>query len=174
MQTLDVQHLSYLGPARVERVDGGRLLLNLDDVQAWAVSAVGYPYRFEAGDTVLAISGRDEWYVIGVLKGTGRTCFQVEGDLQLVAPHGSIEMIAGKGVSIKSPEINFIGSRVMLIAKQVTQHVHDVAIHVKNCYEMIAGRFTGRVEGSYRVEAEKIDQRAEGDVKIDGRKIHLG
>jgi hypothetical protein len=174
MQTLDVQQSSYLGPASVERVDGHRVLLNLNEVQAWAVSAVGYPYRFQAGDMVLAIGGRDEWYVIGVLSGSGRTCFHVEGDLQLIAPWGSIEMVAAKGVSIKGPDITLVGSRVTLIARQLSQRVQELTTHVKNCYDVIAARFTGRVEGSYRLQAEKIVQRAEGDVKIDGRKIHLG
>lgn len=174
MQTLDLQQANQLGPASVERVDANRVLLNLNDVQAWATSAIGYPYRFEVGDMVLAIGGSDEWYVIGVLSGSGKTCFHVQGDLQLNAPQGSIEMIGGKGVSIKSPEITLIGSRLTLIAKQLSQRVGELATHVKNGYEFVAARFTGRVAGSYRVHAEKIVQRAEGDVKIDGRKIHLG
>ena len=174
MQTLDLQRSNHLGPASVERVDGSRVLLNLNDVQAWAVSAIGYPYRFQAGDMVLAIGGNDDWYVIGVLSGSGKTCFHVEGDLQLIAPQGSIEMIAAKGVSIKSPDITLIGSRLTFIAKQLSQRVQELSTHVKDCYDMIAARFTGRVEGSYRLHAEKIVQRADDDVKIDGRKIHLG
>lgn len=174
MQTLDLQQSNHLGPATVERVEGTRVLLNLNDVQAWAVSAVGYPYHFQVGDVVLAIGGRDDWYVIGILNGSGKTCIHVEGDLQLIAPQGSIEMIAAKGVSIKSPDITLIGSRVTLVAKQLSQRVQELTTHVKHCYEMIAARFTGRVEGSYRLHADKIVQQAEGDVKIDGRKIHLG
>jgi hypothetical protein len=174
MQTLDLQQSNFLGPASVERVEGTRVLLNLNNVQAWASNAIGYPYRFQAGDVVLAIGARDDWYVIGVLSGSGKTCFQVEGDLQLIAPQGSIEMIAGKGVSIKSPDIMLIGSRLTLVAKQLSQRVQELTTHVKNFYEMIAGRFSGQIEGSYRMHAQKIVQQAEGDVKIDGRKIHLG
>jgi len=174
MHALDLQQSNHLGPASVERVDGNRLLLNLNDTQAWAFSAIGYPYHFQAGDVVLAIGGGDDWYVIGILSGSGKTCFQVEGDLQLLAPQGSIQMIAGRGVSINSPDITLIGSRLTLVAKHLSQRVQELTTHVKKCYDLIAARFTGRVEGSYRVQAEKIVQRAEGDVKIDGRKIHLG
>jgi hypothetical protein len=174
MKTLSTQQDLFLGPGRVERVDGNRLLLSMPNTQAWAFSAVGFPYRFERDDVVLAIGNRDEWYIIGVLSGKGKTSFHVAGDLQLHAPRGSIELIGARGIFLKSNNVSIVASRLNLVVRRLSQRFDDMRTWIKNNYELFASRCTTRVAGSYRISANKIVERAEGDVKIDGKRIHLG
>src|SRR5208337_4251138 len=92
------------GPARVLQTASDRVQLELPDEFVWARVALAFPYQLVAGDSVLAIGQDGEWYVIGVLHGSGPTTLTVPGDLKLQA-RGAIEMTASKGVCIKSPTV---------------------------------------------------------------------
>lgn len=172
--TLEMRLENFLGAAKVERVDGNRVLLVQQDQQVWAASAIGYPYQFQPNDEVLVIGQREDWYVIGVLAGHGKTSFQVPGNLQIHAPQGSIELIASKGISMRSPSISLVAAQLNLAAKKMSQRYDQVKLWVKQNFDVIANRMTTKVDQSYRLSADKIVERAKGDVKIDGNKIHLG
>ncbi|QDV25614.1 DUF3540 domain-containing protein [Aureliella helgolandensis] len=174
MQAAQVPMTEFLGAARVVRIDGARLLLMMNETQAWASNAIAYPYDFQVDDMVLAIGQKDDWFVIGVLQGSGKTTLHVPGNLQLMAPNGSIEMVASRGVSIRSPTVNIVATQLNLAAKKLNERFEQARLWVKESYEIMTKRMTTRAEGSYRLNADKIVERAKGDVKIDGKKIHLG
>jgi hypothetical protein len=174
MHTDQLANTQFLGAARILRMDGARLLLAINDQQAWACSAVGYPYSFQIDDVVLAIGQLDEWYVIGVLHGTGKTSLQVPGDLQLVSPTGSIELIAAKGITLRSPAVQIVATRLQITAKKLRERFEQASRWVTGGFDIVAKRMTTRVSQGYRLNAGKIVERAVGDVKIDGNKIHLG
>lgn len=174
MHTTQLPGTQFLGPARVVRVEGTRLLLCVNATQVWARTAVGYPYAFQADDEVLTIGQHDDWYVIGVLHGSGKTTLQVPGNLQLLAPQGSIEMVAARGISLRGPRISLAAIDLNLVAKRFNQRFEQAKLWVKGRLEVVAQRMSTKVDHSYRLHAGKIVERAEGDVKIDGQKIHLG
>ncbi len=173
MQTI-LQQSNFIGPATVDRSEAGRVLLRVNDAQVWAIPALAYSYSFECEDTVLVIGQNDDWYVIGVLKGRGKTSFHVQGDLQFVSTQGSIDLIAPKGISIKSNRITLMASQLSILAKRLSQRLQSLRTNVKNGVTLVAARVSNTVSGSHRLKAGKIVERADGDVKIDGRKIHLG
>src|SRR3954470_18360721 len=82
---------TYLGPAVVYDVADNRVQLEFPDELPWAVSALAYPYQPCKGDTVLAAGQGRNWYVIGILKGTGKTTLTVPGDFEIRAPKGRIK-----------------------------------------------------------------------------------
>jgi len=174
LPTLELRQENFLGPARVERIEGNRVLLVLHDQQVWAASAIGYPYQFQPDDEVLVIGQREDWYIIGVLAGHGKTSFHVPGNLQIHAPQGSIELIAAKGISMRSPSISIVAARLNLAAKKMSERYDQLKVWVKQNFDVVANRMTTKVDQSYRLSADKIVERAKGDVKIDGNKIHLG
>jgi hypothetical protein len=174
VSTVEARHEHFLGPARVERVEGNRVLLALQNQQVWATSAVGYPYQFQLNDEVLAIGQNEDWYIIGILAGHGKTSFHVPGNLQIHAPQGSIELIASKGISMRSPSIRIVASQLCLAAKRMNERFEQMKVWVKKSYDVVSNRMTTKVDQSYRLTADKIVERAKGDVKIDGNKIHLG
>jgi hypothetical protein len=171
---LELEHATHLGPARVLQTAGNRIQIELPDEIAWAVSALAFPYQPAVGDDVLTIGQAGSWYVIGVLRGTGKTTFTVPADLELRAPRGSIELVSAKEIRLKSPEVGITANKLSLLAQSVFESFVRATRWVKETFQLRAGRLRARVESTYDLKAERILERAEGDVKIDGRKIHLG
>lgn len=164
----------YLGPARVLKTKGRRLLLELPEENIWAQSAIIYPYKPVPGDTVLAIGQDGDFYMIGILTGTGKTTFSAPGDIKFSAPSGHIDMVSAKGFRLRSPQVKLISDNLEFTAKTIVEKFDSARRWVKNTFKLRAGRVSTQVESTYRIKAEKIVERAKGDVKIDGNKIHLG
>src|SRR5947209_7388200 len=116
---LELETITYLGPARVLQVADQQLLLELPDARAWGQTALAYPYQPEPGDSVLAIGHEDHWYVIGVLEGKGATSFTAPADLRLLAPRGKIELMSSGGVSIRSTTVQIAADRLEITARAV-------------------------------------------------------
>ncbi len=165
---------TYLGPARVRRIVGTRIQLEFPDESPWALLALAYPYQPVVGDTVLAAGQGENWYVIGVLQGTGKTTLMVPGDFAIMAPRGHVSIIAGKGFQVKSPEVKITAGKLELAAKRVMEHFVDATRWVKETFQIRAGHVRTDVEGDYQVRATRINERAVEDVRIDGEKINLG
>jgi len=164
----------HLGPARVREVAGNRVQLEFPDALPWAVIALAYPYRPSIGDVVLATGQGQNWYVIGILQGTGKTTLIVPGDFEVLAPRGQINLVAGKGIRVKGPEVSIMAGKLELVAKRVTEYFTDATRWVKKTWQLRAGRARTEVENDYRVKAKRIVEWAEEDVRIDGNKINLG
>ncbi len=174
MTTLALEHTTYLGPARVLRVAGGQVQIELAEEVAWATVALGFPYQTVEGDYVLAIGKSGAWYVIGVMRGRGPTTLTVPGDLLFRAPHGRIEFAATEGITLTSRNVTVTSGRLEILAETVVQRFGRAACWVRDAFQFRAGRMRTRVDGAYDVHAGRIAVRANRDVKIDGDKIHLG
>ena len=165
---------TYLGPAKIGLAAGRRVRLDFPDQQVWALLALASHYEPVAGDSVLAISQDDNWYVIGVLEGHGLTRFTAPSDVEICAPRGKISLTAAKGVSIQSPEVKVTAIKLELFAKSVFQRCSDATTWVKNNFQLRAERLHTRIGSTFDLKAKRIVQRAEEDVRIDGDKIRLG
>jgi hypothetical protein len=165
---------AFLGPARVCEVSGNQVQLEFPDELPWAILALAYPYQPAVGDNVLAAGQGQNWYVIGVLQGTGKTTFAVPGDFEVLAPRGRISLIAGKGFLVKSPEVKITAGKLEVVARRVLERFSDATRWVKGAWKIRAGQVRTRVGGDYQINADRIIERADRDVRIDGDKIHLG
>lgn len=165
---------TYLGPARVLQAADNQLLLELPDARAWARTALAYPYQPEPGDTVLAVGLEDQWYVIGVLEGTGVTIFAAPADLRLLAPQGKIELVSAEGVSLCGPAVRIVADRLEVTARVVLEKFGAACRWVTGLFQVRAGQWLTSVQETYRLRAGRITERAREDVHIDGRKINLG
>jgi len=172
MLTLD--QTTFLGPAPVLRSEGDRFQLDIGEHYCWAQSALAFPYVPAIGDVVLAIGQGDQWYVVGVLQGCGKTNLVVPGDLRISAPRGSIELDAAKGIRLRSPAVKIMADSLDVIAKSVFESFTEATRWVKKTFQLRLGRLRTQVDGEYDLKASKIKERADGDVRIDGQKIHLG
>jgi uncharacterized protein DUF3540 len=172
---LELEQQTRLTSARVLLVEGNRVQLELPDrLLQWAVVALAYPYEPVGGDRVLAIGQDGDWYVIGVLQGSGRTSMTVPGDLCFRAPFGAIELTAARCVTIKSPAVQIMAVKLEVLARSVFERFTHATRRVTETFEIRAGRLRARVNRTYDIKAERILERADGDVKIDGRQIKLG
>jgi hypothetical protein len=171
---LELEQQARLGQASIVKVDSGRVQLEFPDERAWAMVALAYPYFPAIGDRVLAIGQDGSWYVIGVLKGSGKTTLTVPGDLSIQAPFGAMEFTAAHGVKIKSPVVQIVATKLDVVAQAIFERFTHATRWVKETFQIRSGRFRTRVDGTYDVKADRIVERAEGDVKIDGQQIKLG
>ena len=163
-----------LGPARVLKAAGQRVLVELGDEEVWAQMALAYPYQPAPHDVLLTIRQQDDCYVIGVLQGQGVTSLVVPGDLSFQAPRGVIRLSAGHGVEIKSDQVRITANKLELFARSVLERFTVATRWVREAFHLRAGRVRTTVDAEYRLHAGRLVERAEADVKIDGEKIHLG
>jgi hypothetical protein len=161
-----------LGPARVTAIHDDTMRVLTEAGEADAVLALAYPYAPEVGDIVLVI-GEDQRYVIGVLRGRGKSRFVAPGDLELHA-RGEVQIFGERGVEIRSPRLLLRADKVETIAQVILERAHNAYRWVKDLVQTYAGRQRTVVEGSSLLNAERILERAEKEVKIDGSKVLLG
>jgi len=166
--------LTGIGPAIVVERDCQRVLLEMKGQRSWAIMALGYRYEASPGDKVLVANQGEDWYVIGVLEGSGKTAFVAPGDMELRAPQGKIELVAAERVGIRSPLIKLTSKNLEFIADKALQKYHVLDQWVRDSLLTSAGMACHRVAKTYRMQAGKIIQRAKGVVKIDGDQIKLG
>jgi uncharacterized protein DUF3540 len=164
----------YLSPGRVLETDGGRVLVGLPEAKAWAISAMGAHYRPCPGDIVLAIGNGESCYIIGIIQGTGNTIISVPADLSLIVPNGSVNIVAARGVNVRSERIKLHASSIEIIARSLFEKAGTAYKWVKEGLNLRLGRLRARIKGTYDIGADRIVEKAKGGVTIDGSSINLG
>jgi uncharacterized protein DUF3540 len=161
-----------VGPASVRGVEGNRVLLSLPQGDAEAELALAYPYSPKKGDVVLVL-GRDELYIIGVLRAQGASRISLPGDVVLEAG-GKLQLKAGVAVEIESLEVRVRADRFETVARAVFERVMDAYRWASGVIQTSAGRTRTLVTGTATLQAERIVATATKDVRIDGERINLG
>lgn len=165
---------SFFGPAHILAVEGRTVLLTHDDGPRRARLALAQSYRAVAGDEVLAIGRGDDWYVIGLLQGSGETVLTAPGDITIAAPTGRVEIMARDGVSLKGSLVELVAEKLEFTARHSFERFTDLTQWVTDAVHKRLGRERTHVEGDYDLKAGRITELADDDVSIDGRKIYLG
>lgn len=177
--------------ARVARVDGGSVLLQIEKepppAQVWATPALAHVYAPLAGDRVIAIGAAAEegsdgagtevaggWYVIGVLEAHGATEITAVGDLRLRSLTGSVELTGARGVAVRGPLLSITVDAVQTVARTVSETCVEAMRWVKERLDVRAGRSQTVVDGVCRTKAERVIVRTDREIKLDGDTIHLG
>lgn len=160
------------GPAVVIAIDGDRLTLERDGRTCEASLALAVPYGPEPGDVVLAI-GEDPAWVIGVVRGRGRTTFAAPGDLHIRA-EGRVEIEGAAGLELRGPRIVMKADRLETLARDVFERCVNAYRWVRELLQTQGGRVRTVVEDQYSVHARRIVETADKDVRIDGERIRLG
>ncbi len=166
--------LTVLEPAKVKEVLGARVRLGFPDRDAWAILATPYPYRPVEEDVVLAIGQEDDFYVIGVIEGAGKTTFTAPGNLDFRAPQGTIAFESPQGIRFRAGTIDLQAREMDVVAETRTENLGNAYCWVHDAYQFRAGAERHVVKGNYRIMAERIVECAKKDVNIDGEKINLG
>ena len=124
------------------------------------------------------------------------------GNLSLQAPEGDVEIVAGRKVTLKAPDVSLTSERAKMlvgeaelrgirvtaaveqvfvvaerleqVASSVFQRAKRVMRHVEDLEQLTAGRVRTIVEGAYSVKSERASIQAKDEVKIDGERVHLG
>lgn len=177
--------IDYLGPAtvlaaRTTDVDvalpGGR--------RVRAEIALAQPYEAAVGDVLLVISGRGEGddalvegggaYVLGVLRGRGRSVVELPGDVELRAVGGTLRLHGDRGVAIEGPQLEVRVDKVQVFADSVLRTARTVVEKVSELWTLHAGEAHRITEGADVTQAGSATLLTEDKVCINGKEIHLG
>jgi hypothetical protein len=167
-----VESAVRVGPATVRALRNDRVILLTPSGETEAELALAYPYHPVPGDIVLTLAG-EKVYVIGVLRGQGKTTLSMAGNVEIRAG-GSLDLVAERAVTIRSPQVTLRADRLETVARAAFERFVDSYRWVKDLYQVAAGRSRLLVDGTTTVQAERIVERARQDVSIDGSRINLG
>lgn len=177
---------TYLGPARITPAEGprGKVHVRLPSGdEAWARVALAGTYEPAAGDEVLVI-GQDtsELFVIGVLRGSGRTTLSVPGDLAIIARQGGITLSARRGVQIKSeqaieaeaPLVRLKAGKLETVATRIVQTAHELYGWFTGLWQLKSHRLRAVADTTAHLKGEEMHIRANKEVYVNGETVNLG
>lgn len=160
------------GPATVLRTQGARLRVLRDGRELEALNALAFPYAPGQGDVVLVI-GEEPAYVIGVLQAQGDMKLQFPANVHMHAK-GAFQFSSGERIELQAPEAKVTAGKWEVVARTLSEKVHNAVRWVKDLASLKAGRRKVSVEGANIERAERHLLKAKKEVRVNGERIHLG
>jgi hypothetical protein len=165
----------YLGPAEVIATRPDQLELRLPTGRlVRARSALAFPYEAAVGDELLVIGEASEHYVIGVLRGRGRTELAFDGDVDLRSRDGRVRISGDRGVSLEGPEVDVHAERYSVFAELASTVVSNLRQSVRELFTLRAKEHHTMVERDLLQHSKRARVVAEEKVTVNGKEIFLG
>ena len=174
---LDAEALDgrFLGPAQVTGCGAARLDVSLPNGEMVSPKmALAFPFTPAEGDTLLVIGQDDRYFVIGVVASTGQTHLRFQGDVELRAVEGELELHGEKGVELSGPEIAIKARKLRVMADKATEVFGTVFTRVKELLSVHAGETDTVVHGEWSTRSKRAAITSEEVASINGKQIHLG
>jgi hypothetical protein len=168
---------TYLGPATVLPNRDSGMWVGLEDGSSAEVSvelAFTFPYAPLEGDRLLVIGRDGQHFAIGVLAGSGRPTLAFQGDVDLHAVGGSLNLRGGSGVRVEAPEIVLRAETLRTFSHSMTETADTAYRWVKGLLTVRAGESQRAVQGEDYSQCKRSVTLAEETVKIDGHQLQLG
>jgi hypothetical protein len=164
----------YLGPACVLSAEGQEVMIELPTGETRAARlALAFLYQPVPGDVLLVI-GKEEYYGIGVLHGTGKASLSFHGDVDLRAVGGALRLSGDRGVSVEGPEVEIHAGRLKTIADAVVEKCNSLYQRVSSLLSVHAGKSHTIVDGLSFTQAESGAIVTREVMTINGKQVHLG
>ena len=167
---------TYLGPAVVLETTP-QLEVRLEDAASSEVSltlALAFPYQPQVGDRLLAIGQDHAHFGIGVLSGAAQSSLEFQGDVDLRAVGGVLNLRGDEGLQLEAPTITLRAQVLRTVAESVTETVDTAFRWAKELLSVRAGESRRIVHGEDYSQSERSVTLAKGTVKVDGDQLHLG
>lgn len=176
----------YLGPARVSGAPGrpGFVQVELPDgIRVQARLALAVPYSPESGDEVLVVCQElPQVWVIGLLRGRGKTTLRVAGDLTIEAPHGAVNILAGKGIRMESeesiglsaPRATLRFGRLNILVTTLVQRLVNSFVWASGLIQFKSRRLRQVSDEGWLVRSGRAHLKSKDNFHINGKTIHLG
>lgn len=166
---------TFLGPARVVEVAGATVIVDLRPGRVVsAIMALAFPYVPSVDDVLLVIGRGEEHYVIGVIKGSGKTSLAFQGDVDLSASAGVLTLSSDKAVKLSGPEVQVQARELRAYAGEVIGKFTSVVQRVAESLHLRAGSTQTVVRDSAVTTAKTATILTEETMTINGQAIHLG
>lgn len=165
----------YLGPAHVVSTSRGAVQARLPGGEVVSARmAMALPYEAAPEDVLLVIGKGEDYYVIGVLDGAGRTALRFQGDVELHATGGALRLSGDQGVQIEGPEVEVRSEKLRMMAGAVVQRFTSVLQRVSALLSVHAGQSQTVVDEASVTRAKSAAILTEETMTINGKQIHLG
>lgn len=165
----------YLGPAQVTSVDPGALEVRLPDGRLVRPRmALAYPLVPAEGDTLLVIGQDDRHFVIGVIASEGATQLRFNGNVELRAVDGMLDLAGAHGVELRGPRIAIKTRALDVYAERATELFGTVFTRVKELLSVHAKDSETTVDGTWSSRSKQAVVTSEEAVTINGKEVHLG
>ncbi|MCC7537200.1 MAG: DUF3540 domain-containing protein [Deltaproteobacteria bacterium] len=211
--TTDLAPASAATRATVTRVSGPSVQCRTRFGASHSAHVALPAYTPRVGDTVLLLADDEgAHHVVGVLaslravrdagshapafvydEATGKTVFSAPGDLELVAPRGTVRL-AAREVEVTAARSRWQSDRMEVVARtlstvaerstavigildtratRILEKARVAYREVEDLAQTRAGRIRQIAESTWQVLGKRALVKAEEDVKIQGEKIHL-
>ncbi len=168
----------YLGPAALVRAEGSELYVEIargveERIEVRAELALAFPYEPLVGDVLLVIGKGTSFYVIGVLKGHGKSVITIPGDARIEVG-GALDITAQRGVNVLSPSFEVHTSKLRLVAESAVETFTSALRRVRDLFTIQAGKSHTLVDDTAVTQAKSAAIVTKEAVTINGREVHLG
>jgi hypothetical protein len=164
----------YLGPADLRRIEGHDLHVELPSgAVVRAEPALAFPYEPAEGDVLLVIGKGGAHYVIGVLRGSGRTVLSLPGDARLHVG-GALDISAEKGVTVRGPSFEVHTKKLRAVAEMAMETFTTAYRRVSDLLSVHAGKSHTLVDDVSYAQSKSAAIVTEESMTINGSEIHLG
>jgi hypothetical protein len=165
----------YLGPGEVTEVRAREVQATLrGGASVSAELALAFPYEPAPGDVLLVAGKGGEHYVIGVLRGSGRTTLAIQGDVELRAVGGSLDLSGDAGVRLHGPELQVYAGKLRMVAGAAIEQFTSLCQRVSALFSVHAGQKHTVVDDDSIEKARSATLLTEETVTINGKQVHLG
>ncbi|MGE0434182.1 MAG: DUF3540 domain-containing protein [Planctomycetota bacterium] len=167
---------TFLGPGHVTALQGNQVTVRVDEdaeVNAWL--AFAFPYQPVVDDILLVIGKGETYYVIGVLHGRGNVVLTAQGDINLHAVNGKLNLSGDQGVNVAGPDIELRATnKLSLLSTSFVKKCTSAYIWVKDLLTRRSGQTNITTDGQSVNRAKGHIILSEDTVKVNGKQIHLG
>jgi hypothetical protein len=165
----------YLGPGHVVAVMPHEVEVEIrGGERVHAQMALSIPYEPNEGDVLLVIGKGDEHYVIGVIRGTGKTSLAFQGAVDLSATGGPLTLSSDRGVAIHGPEMEIQTGKLQVFAGAVVEKLGSLYQRVSAMWSVRAEEAEMVVDKGSLTRAKSATILTEETMTINGKQIHLG
>lgn len=165
----------YLGAARVVRIAGRSLVVELEDAtRVFATSALAFPYQPVVGDELLVIGDARSFFVIGVLEAHGRASLSDPKGVSLHAENGRLRLIGDRGVSLRGRRVFVHAERLKTVALTAIRTLGQAHTDVRDALKVEAGEVDELSQGRWLLQAKRVALKALVGARLKSPTLRVG
>ncbi|HEY1696967.1 MAG TPA: DUF3540 domain-containing protein [Polyangiaceae bacterium] len=171
----DLQREVHLGPGEVVAVMPHEVEVELGaGRRVRAQMALSIAYEPNVGDVLLLLGKGDDHYVVGVLRGSGKTSLSFQGAVDVRATGGPLTLSSDAGVVIHAPETEIHAGKLHVFAGSVVEKLGSLYQRVRDGLQVHAGKMHTVVDDASFLTAKNASIVTEETMSVNGNEIHLG
>ena len=173
---LDAEALDgrYLGPAIVTKVGAATLEARLPSGETIRPKlALAFPFAPTVEDSLLVIGQDARYFVIGVIESTGTTHLQFQGNVEVRAVDGTLDLQGEHGIELRGAQIDIKTRKLNVVATKATEVFGTLFTRVKELMSVHTGNTDTVVKGQWSSRSQRASITSEEVASINGQEVHL-